>query len=173
MKLRIRSEEGLMVLRPSKVHLKLARGENGLEWQEAQSALGLTPSGHAIDVLFLCLLLAGIAALAASSCSLPMPPAASRDNHDTRGRMASMTSGIAATASPNTTIANNIFYNLPNHIYVIYDSTSKQGLSISHNLAFRSEPQAGAVSLLASKFGGNAPPCSRNAGSVAVLLAGS
>jgi len=36
------------------------RGHDGLEWQAAQTALGLAPAGHAIDVFFLCLWLAGI-----------------------------------------------------------------------------------------------------------------
>jgi hypothetical protein len=31
-----------------------------VEWQAAQTALGLAPAGHAIDVFFLCLWLAGI-----------------------------------------------------------------------------------------------------------------
>ena len=42
--------------------LLLGRGHDGLEWQEAQSALGMAPAGHAIDLLFLCLFLAGSAA---------------------------------------------------------------------------------------------------------------
>lgn len=36
------------------------RGHDGLEWQAAQTALGLRPAGHAIDVFFLCLWLAGM-----------------------------------------------------------------------------------------------------------------
>ena len=36
------------------------RAHDGVEWQAAQTALGLAPAGHAIDVLFLCLWLAGI-----------------------------------------------------------------------------------------------------------------
>ena len=39
--------------------LLAGRGHDGLEWQEAQSALGATPTGHMVDILFLCLLLAG------------------------------------------------------------------------------------------------------------------
>jgi hypothetical protein len=51
--------------------LLAGRGHDGLEWQEAQSALGLAPSGHAVDVLFLCLLLAGGAAwMVRRRCSL-------------------------------------------------------------------------------------------------------
>jgi hypothetical protein len=42
--------------------LLVGRGHDGLEWQEAQSALGAAPSGHAVDVLFLCLSLVGSAA---------------------------------------------------------------------------------------------------------------
>jgi len=42
--------------------LLAGRGHDGSEWQEAQSALGANPAGHAVDVLFLCLLLAGITA---------------------------------------------------------------------------------------------------------------
>jgi hypothetical protein len=40
--------------------LLVGRGHDGLEWQAAQTALGLAPSGHGIDVFFLCLWLAGI-----------------------------------------------------------------------------------------------------------------
>lgn len=36
------------------------RGHDGLEWQGAQSALGTNPAGHLVDVLFLCILLAGV-----------------------------------------------------------------------------------------------------------------
>ena len=39
--------------------LLVGRGHDGTEWQPAQVALGLTPAGHAIDVFFLCLLVAG------------------------------------------------------------------------------------------------------------------
>ena len=38
------------------------RGHDGREWQEAQSALGVAYAGHLVDMLFLCLFLAGIAA---------------------------------------------------------------------------------------------------------------
>lgn len=38
----------------------LGRGHDGTEWQAAQAALGLAPAGHAIDVFFLCVSLAGI-----------------------------------------------------------------------------------------------------------------
>jgi hypothetical protein len=38
------------------------RGHDGQEWQEAQSAVGLAPDGHAVDILFLCLFLVGTAA---------------------------------------------------------------------------------------------------------------
>jgi hypothetical protein len=40
--------------------LLVGRGHDVLEWQGAQAALGLAPAGHAIDVFFLCLWLAGI-----------------------------------------------------------------------------------------------------------------
>jgi len=40
--------------------LLAGRGHDGLEWQAAQTALGLAPAGHAIDVFFLCLWLAGM-----------------------------------------------------------------------------------------------------------------
>jgi len=40
--------------------LLAGRGHDGTEWQAAQSALGLAPTGHGIDVFFLCLSLAGI-----------------------------------------------------------------------------------------------------------------
>ena len=54
------------ILLPSCVYtvrfLAVGRGHDGLEWQEAQSALGLAPAGHAVDILFLCLFLAGAAA---------------------------------------------------------------------------------------------------------------
>ena len=36
MKLRIKSENGLLALRPSKVHYKVVRGAGGLEWREAR-----------------------------------------------------------------------------------------------------------------------------------------
>jgi hypothetical protein len=36
MKLRIKTEGGLRVLQPSKMHYKLVRGEGGLEWREAR-----------------------------------------------------------------------------------------------------------------------------------------
>jgi hypothetical protein len=39
--------------------LLVGRGHDGTEWQAAQAALGLSPAGHAIDVFFLCLLIAG------------------------------------------------------------------------------------------------------------------
>ncbi len=42
--------------------LLAGRGHDAVEWQAAQSALGAAPAGHAIDVLFLCLTLAGVAA---------------------------------------------------------------------------------------------------------------
>lgn len=42
--------------------LVVGRGHDGLEWQEAQSAAGLAPAGHFVDMLFLCLFLAGSAA---------------------------------------------------------------------------------------------------------------
>lgn len=38
----------------------LGRGHDGTEWQAAHAALGLAPAGHAIDVFFLCVSLAGI-----------------------------------------------------------------------------------------------------------------
>jgi hypothetical protein len=49
------------------------------------------------------------------------------------------TVGIAVRASPNTIIKNNIFYDLPNHIIVVYDSTSQQGLDVGYNIAYRSD----------------------------------
>jgi hypothetical protein len=42
--------------------LLAGRGHDGLEWQAAQTALGLAPAGHAIDIFFLCLCLVGIIA---------------------------------------------------------------------------------------------------------------
>lgn len=44
--------------------LLVGRGHDGLEWQEAQSALGINPSGHAIDIMFLVLSVAGCVAFA-------------------------------------------------------------------------------------------------------------
>jgi hypothetical protein len=38
----------------------VGRGHDATEWQAAQAALGLSPAGHAIDLLFLCLLIAGL-----------------------------------------------------------------------------------------------------------------
>jgi hypothetical protein len=38
----------------------VGRGHDDTEWQAAQTALGLPPAGHAIDVFFLCLLIAGL-----------------------------------------------------------------------------------------------------------------
>ncbi len=52
---------GLYTLR----FLLVGRGHDGLEWQEAQSAIGADPAGHAVDLLFLCLFVAGCATLAA------------------------------------------------------------------------------------------------------------
>jgi parallel beta-helix repeat protein len=49
------------------------------------------------------------------------------------------TVGIAVRKSPNTIIKNNIFYDLPNHIIVAYDSTSQQGLAVGYNLVYRSD----------------------------------
>jgi hypothetical protein len=40
--------------------LMLGRGHDGLEWQAAQTALGVDPAGHFVDTLFLCLFLAGL-----------------------------------------------------------------------------------------------------------------
>jgi hypothetical protein len=40
--------------------LLVGRGHDVLEWQGAQTALALAPAGHAIDVFFLCLWLAGV-----------------------------------------------------------------------------------------------------------------
>jgi len=39
--------------------LLVGRGHDDVEWQAAQTALGLPPTGHAIDAFFLCLLIAG------------------------------------------------------------------------------------------------------------------
>ncbi|MFZ0819446.1 MAG: hypothetical protein WAM91_05210 [Candidatus Acidiferrales bacterium] len=41
--------------------LIVGRGHDDIEWQAAQAALGLRPSGHAIDVFFLCLFITGLA----------------------------------------------------------------------------------------------------------------
>jgi len=38
----------------------VGRGHDGTEWQAAQTALGLRPAGHAIDLFFLCALIAGL-----------------------------------------------------------------------------------------------------------------
>jgi hypothetical protein len=43
-------------------YLLLGRGHDGLEWQEAQSAIGLAPGGHAVDVAFLVLVILGLMA---------------------------------------------------------------------------------------------------------------
>lgn len=40
--------------------LLVGRGHDGLEWQAAQAALGLSPSGHAVDIVFLVLVVLGI-----------------------------------------------------------------------------------------------------------------
>jgi len=42
--------------------LLVGRGHDSTEWQAAQAALGAAPAGHLVDLLFLCLLLAGAAA---------------------------------------------------------------------------------------------------------------
>ena len=39
--------------------LLVGRGHDDTEWQAAQTALGLPPTGHVIDAFFLCLLVAG------------------------------------------------------------------------------------------------------------------
>ena len=39
--------------------LLVGRGHDSTEWQAAQTALGLPPTGHVIDAFFLCLLVAG------------------------------------------------------------------------------------------------------------------
>ena len=39
------------------------RGHDGLEWQAAQTALGLSPTGHVIDLFFLIIFIAGIVVL--------------------------------------------------------------------------------------------------------------
>jgi len=41
--------------------LLVGRGHDDVEWQAAQTALGLRPAGHAIDAFFLCLFIAGLA----------------------------------------------------------------------------------------------------------------
>ncbi len=43
--------------------LVVGHGHDGLEWQGAQSAIGVNPSGHLIDLLFLTLFLVGCAAM--------------------------------------------------------------------------------------------------------------
>ncbi len=40
--------------------LIVGRGHDAVEWQAAQSTLGATPAGHAVDLLFLCLAVAGV-----------------------------------------------------------------------------------------------------------------
>jgi hypothetical protein len=40
--------------------LIVGRGHDEIEWQAAQAALGLRPSGHAIDIFFPCLFIAGL-----------------------------------------------------------------------------------------------------------------
>ncbi len=40
--------------------LMVGRGHDGLEWQAAQTALGVDPAGHFVDILLLCLFLAGV-----------------------------------------------------------------------------------------------------------------
>ena len=45
--------------------LLAGRGHDGLEWQEAQSAIGLNPNGHVLDLFFILLFFAGCAVLAA------------------------------------------------------------------------------------------------------------
>lgn len=40
--------------------LLVGRGHDGLEWQAAQSALGMNPAGHAVDIIFLLLIVLGI-----------------------------------------------------------------------------------------------------------------
>jgi hypothetical protein len=42
----------------------VSRSHDGLEWQEAQGAIGLSPNGHALDLLFVFLFFAGCAVLA-------------------------------------------------------------------------------------------------------------
>ncbi|MBK8541819.1 MAG: hypothetical protein IPL60_17735 [Ardenticatenia bacterium] len=42
-------------------YLLVGRGHDGLEWQAAQSALGTDPTGHAVDIVFLVLFVAGVA----------------------------------------------------------------------------------------------------------------
>jgi hypothetical protein len=37
----------------------VGRGHGSTEWQATQAALGLSPAGHAIDIFFLCLTIAG------------------------------------------------------------------------------------------------------------------
>jgi hypothetical protein len=49
--------------------------------------------------------------------------------------------GLDLENCPNVTAKNNIFYDLPGHIYYV-TGTSSQGLDISHNLAYRSDGQA-------------------------------
>lgn len=36
------------------------RGHDGMEWQGAQSAVGASPSGHLVDIVFLCIVAAGL-----------------------------------------------------------------------------------------------------------------
>lgn len=47
--------------------------------------------------------------------------------------------GVSLSESPNVTVENNAFYNIPGHIVYTEDSTSKQGLTIGYNSVYRSD----------------------------------
>lgn len=47
--------------------------------------------------------------------------------------------GVTLVESPNTTIKNNIFYDLPGTIIGIGDSASRLGLDVGYNLSYRSD----------------------------------
>ena len=49
--------------------------------------------------------------------------------------------GVALENCPNSTVRNNILYNLPGEVYKV-TGTSTQGLAIGNNLAYRSDGQA-------------------------------
>ena len=51
------------------------------------------------------------------------------------------TSGVSLSNATYTVVKNNIFYNLPNHIIYLHDTTSKQGMDVGYNCVFRSDGQ--------------------------------
>lgn len=62
-------------------------GHDDVEWQAAQTALGLVPSGHAIEVFFLCVLIVGFVAWIFRLCP-PVVMVEDRNDGDRRGRPA-------------------------------------------------------------------------------------